>query len=195
MEEKSLEKLNRFVNSVDGEVEAQISDLLTTAKTEGETLLKHAEDQTLLQAFEQIQEQVKEIQAKYQRQLAQTEQDYHSALLTHREELVETIFGNVRTRLDAFTQSADYEAYLCGLLKGETVTADTTILVRPADLSHAQALQAACGNSCKVEADNGIEIGGLSLVVGDSNRINDKTLDTAFSEQRKQFSSQYSFHE
>ena len=38
MEQFQQEKLDRFVNSVDGEVDAQISDMIQEAQQQGETV-------------------------------------------------------------------------------------------------------------------------------------------------------------
>lgn len=190
MDEKQTEQLGRFVNSVDEEIETQIRELLDEAQTEGETIRKHTEDNTLQEAFDKIQAEVKSIEMDYQRQLAQTEQDARREQLAHREALVEQIFDSLRTRLTAFTQTPAYPDYLCKLLEGEDLTGETIIYVSPADLQHRSALQHVAP-VCKVEADEAITIGGLSLTAQDSKQIVDKTMDTALLEQRKQFSTNY----
>ena len=47
MEQFQQEKLDRFVNSVDGEVDAQISDMIQEAQQQGEEIKATAKDAAL----------------------------------------------------------------------------------------------------------------------------------------------------
>lgn len=186
MEEKQLEKLNRFVHSVDQEIEARINEMLTQTKAEGDALLQSTEDETLQEAFDRIQGQVKAIEANYRKQLAQTEQEYRRALLSHRETLVAQIFDTVHKRLEAFTASAEYPAYLASLLDGEQLENGTTVFVGARDAANA-AILPALPAGCTLETDDSIVLGGLSIAPAGTRRMIDKTLDSAFAEQRKAF--------
>ena len=189
MEQFQQEKLDRFVNSVNGEVDVQISGMLREAEKEGEAIKSSAKDDALKASYDRIQKAVKDTEAQYKRMIAQAEQEHHRSLLSHREALVEKIFDNIRKRLGQFRQSEDYPAYLQKQLRDVKLSADSIIYLAPADMQYADLLKGSSG--AQVCEDDSIQLGGLSITAKDSKCIMDKTLDTAFDEQRKAFSTTY----
>lgn len=189
MEQFQQEKLDRFVNSVNGEVDVQISGMLREAEKEGEAIKSSAKDDALKASYDRIQKAVKDTEAQYKRMIAQAEQEHHRSLLSHREALVEKIFDNIRKRLVQFRQSEDYPAYLQKQLRDVKLSADGIIYLAPADMQYADLLKGSSG--AQVCEDDSIQLGGLSITAKDSKCIMDKTLDTAFDEQRKAFSTTY----
>lgn len=189
MEQFQQEKLDRFVNSVNGEVDVQISGMLREAEKEGEAIMSSAKDDALKASYDRIQKAVKDTEAQYKRMIAQAEQEHHRSLLSHREALVEKIFDNIRKRLVQFRQSEDYPAYLQKQLRDVKLSADSIIYLAPADMQYADLLKGSSG--AQVCEDDSIQLGGLSITAKDSKCIMDKTLDTAFDEQRKAFSTTY----
>ena len=69
------------------------------------------------------------------------------------------------------------------------LSADGIIYLAPADMQYADLLKGSSG--AQVCEDDSIQLGGLSITAKDSKCIMDKTLDTAFDEQRKAFSTTY----
>lgn len=189
MEQFQQEKLDRFVNSVDGEVDAQISDMLQEAQQQGDAIKASAKDEALKASYDRIQKAVKETEAQYKRMIAQAEQEHHCSLLSHREALVEKIFDNIRQRLMQFHAGTSYPAYLRKQLQDIRLDADSIIYLSPADMQYADLLKGTSG--AQVCQDDSIQLGGLSVTSRDSKCIIDKTLDTAFDEQRKAFSTTY----
>lgn len=189
MEQFQQEKLDRFVNSVNGEVDVQISGMLREAEKEGEAIKSSAKDDALKASYDRIQKAAKDTEAQYKRMIAQAEQEHHRSLLSHREALVEKIFDNIRKRLVQFRQSEDYPAYLQKQLRDVKLSADSIIYLAPADMQYADLLKGSSG--AQVCEDDSIQLGGLSITAKDSKCIMDKTLDTAFDEQRKAFSTTY----
>ena len=189
MEQFQQEKLDRFVNSVNGEVDVQTSGMLREAEKEGEAIKSSAKDDALKASYDRIQKAVKDTEAQYKRMIAQAEQEHHRSLLSHREALVEKIFDNIRKRLVQFRQSEDYPAYLQKQLRDVKLSADGIIYLAPADMQYADLLKGSSG--AQVCEDDSIQLGGLSITAKDSKCIMDKTLDTAFDEQRKAFSTTY----
>ena len=189
MEQFQQEKLDRFVNSVNGEVDVQISGMLREAEKEGEAIKSSAKDDALKASYDRIQKAVKDTEAQYKRMIAQAEQEHHRSLLSHREALVEKIFDNIRKRLVQFRQSEDYPAYLQKQLRDVKLSSDGIIYLAPADMQYADLLKGSSG--AQVCEDDSIQLGGLSITAKDSKCIMDKTLDTAFDEQRKAFSTTY----
>lgn len=194
MEEKQLEKLERFMQSVNEEVQEQIDQMLMEAKQESMQLQQSTEDETLAYVYGEIQEQTKEITANYQRETAQLQQKMRRLVLEHREALIGRIFENLKAKVCAFTETEAYESYLLSLLKDTNATEDLTVLIREKDQQFATKIAAAL-NGCKVETDVQIQLGGLTLFYPNAGCCEDRTLDTAFEEQRKQFSANYSLND
>ena len=163
--------------------------MLREAEKEGEAIKSSAKDDALKASYDRIQKAVKDTEAQYKRMIAQAEQEHHRSLLSHREALVEKIFDNIRKRLVQFRQSEDYPAYLQKQLRDVKLSADSIIYLAPADMQYADLLKGSSG--AQVCEDDSIQLGGLSITAKDSKCIMDKTLDTAFDEQRKAFSTTY----
>ena len=93
MDEMQAEKLERFTESVNIEVEEHITNLINDANEQSRITLRNAEDETLLDAYNKIQKSVKETEARYRRMYALEEQKMRMDSLRHREELSEKIFN------------------------------------------------------------------------------------------------------
>ena len=85
MEQFQQEKLDRFVNSVDGEVDAQISDMIQEAQQQGDEIKATAKDAALKASYDRIQKAVKETEAQYKRMIAQAEQEHQIGRASCRE--------------------------------------------------------------------------------------------------------------
>ena len=194
MADNYTENLNRFVTAINGEVDAKTKEILAEARDERERMIAEAEDKALEDAYSEIQAEVKKITAKYQGIYAQAEQDTRREVLIHREQLCDTLFKNVEKKIEEFVNSEKYQSYLLSRLEGVEITDDTVILVSKRDFSkYKSALNLHTGGRCKIKEDSSIEFGGLSILYENSSMLLEKTIDSDFSEEKKQFSSKYKF--
>lgn len=191
MNENQAEKLDKFVNSVNSEVEEKINAIISEAESQKKLQLQKTEDEALLNAYNKIQKSVKETESKYRRMLALRQQQLKTDLLKHRENLAENIFESVRKNIYEFTSSEKYIGYLTSIIKTEDINENSVIMVSERDMKYSEVLQKESG--CKVEADPDIEAGGLSIVDMQKGVVIDRTIDSALEEQRKNFSSRYRF--
>lgn len=191
MDDMQIHKLERFNKSVDMEVSEHIDRIIEEAKKQVEIQLEKTESDALTSAFNMIQKSVREIEAKYRRMYALAEQKNRVDALKHREKLSKTIFENVESELKSFTESDRYELYLRNLISEEKLSENAIIELSQKDQKYADKLKEVSG--CDVRIDETIKIGGISIVDPDHGIINDKTLDGSLEDQKKSFSSKYSF--
>ena len=171
MNEIQAEKLDRFVNSVNNEVDEKINKIISEAEIQKSHQVKKTEDEELLNAYNKIQRSVRDIESKYRRMLALKQQQLKTDSLMQRENLAQKIFIN--------------------LVKNEKINENFIIMISEKDLKYSNVLQDISG--CKVETDPDIVMGGISIVDTENGIAVDKTFDSAIKEQRKQFSSRYKF--
>lgn len=191
MDELQTEKLGRFVNSVNSEVDEKINKIISEAELQKNNLIRKTEDEALLNAYNKIQKSVREIESKYLRMLALKQQQLKSDCLRRREVLAERIFDSVKKQICLFTASEKYQNYLISLVKNEDIHENSVIMISEKDMKYSEILNSMF--KCKVELDPEIEIGGIVIVDNDNGIAIDRTLDSAFEEQRKSFSSRYKF--
>lgn len=191
MNEIQTEKLDRFVNSVNNEVDEKINKIISEAEIQKSHQMKKTEDEELLNAYNKIQKSVGDIELKYRRMLALKQQQLKTDSLRQRENLAQKIFDAVKKQICEFTNSEKYENYLLGLVKNEKVNKNFIIMISEKDLKYSVALHDISG--CKVETDSDIVMGGILIVDTENGIAIDKTFDSAIEEQRKKFSSRYKF--
>ncbi|MGN0621018.1 MAG: V-type ATP synthase subunit E [Porcipelethomonas sp.] len=191
MDELQAAKLERFTVSVNSEVDGQIKAIIDDAEKLRKEQLSRAEDEALLDAYNKIQKSVREIEGSCRREYALKQQSLKTDVLKHRGELIESIFSAVRQKIEDFTGSAEYESYLLSLADGEDAGEGTVIAVSPKDRAFSEKLEKKTG--FHVETSDKIKLGGLEIIDSGRGIVIDKTLDSNLEEQRKNFSSRYSF--
>jgi vacuolar-type H+-ATPase subunit E/Vma4 len=191
MDDMQAHKMDKFTRSVNMEVGEHINKIVEAAKDQSEKRLKRAEDKALEEAFNRIQKSVREIESKYRRMLALAEQKCRMDALRHREELSKAIFDDVERELMLFTESDKYEEYLIRLVSAEELSEDAVIFLSQNDQRYAENLRKVSGREVRI--DQGIKLGGLSITDSVQGFIIDKTLDGSLEDQKKSFSSKYSF--
>lgn len=191
MDELQDEKLERFVNSVNMETTEKINAILADAQAEKHRRIEQAEDEALTEAYNQIQMSVKESEAEYRREYALRQQNLRMNELKHRDVLTDNIFKAVREKINMFIASDKYKEYILSLAKDDNINSESVVMISGRDSDYKEILEKSAG--CKVEIDPDIEIGGVSIVNPARGIVIDKTLDSAFEEQRKNFSKKYNF--
>ena len=84
-----------------------------------------------------------------------------------------------------------YEEYLIRLVSAEELSEDAVIFLSQNDQRYAENLRKVSGREVRI--DQGIKLGGLSITDSVQGFIIDKTLDGSLEDQKKSFSSKYSF--
>lgn len=191
MDETQAKKLEKFNESVNAEVEEHIGKMMDEVKQASMESLKKAEDDALLEAYNKIQRAVKDIEAEYRRNYALEEQKFRMDSLRHREELSQRIFDHVEKKLTDFVSSEKYGDYLMRTAEAEKLSESSVVAVSARDMKYVEKIREKYG--CQIKADESIEIGGLMFIDPELGMMIDKTFDSALEDQKKTFSSRYSF--
>ncbi len=186
-----IQKLDRFTESVNSEVDEHISSIIDEANRLSSEKLSKTEDDELLDAFNKIQKSVRDIESRYRRLYALEEQKCRMDVLKHREVLANEIFANVKKKIYDFAASEKYGDYLLEAVKGEKLSDSAVVVISPKDEKYGIIITEKY--NYKFRTDESIELGGLMLVDDEQGLIIDKTFDSELEEQKKSFSSRYSF--
>ncbi len=183
--------LTEFINAVNSEVDSRIELINEQAEVKRKEMLESAENEALNDAYSRIKSCVSEEKYKSRMTVSKAEQEARIKVLTHRESLVGKIFTSVNDRLNDFTKSKAYDAFLSGLISGEKTDENTTVFLREEDMKYEEMLRAIAGTACTFAADSSIVYGGLSIYDRVSSVLVNKTIDNMLEEQKKDFGSNY----
>lgn len=186
------EKLEKFSNSIFNDVNKKAKEILDNAQKTYDDILEKAKDEALNIAYEMIQENNNKITSKYKKIVSKAEIEARKEVLSHREELSQLIFANVKAKLNTFTLSDKYENYLVNVLKESLSNVDTKegieIFLSPKDMKFKDKLVGASNfKDVKISENQNIKLGGLEILFVGSNIIDDKTFDSALLEQKEIF--------
>ena len=181
------EKLERFVNAVNSEVDKEIDRIISEAEASKMEMIEAAKDESLNMAYDKIKDSVKKVQAKYVKIVSKAELDSKKDVLIQREKLTQKVFDNIMQSLIAFREKPQYLKYLIDVAKSQKLNDSVVICLRAEDMKYSSDIKKALGVSCEFREDATIKLGGLSVLYADQGMLMDKTIDLALSEQRDIF--------
>lgn len=184
----ATQKLARFMDDVKAGTDAQIAADREAAQREADQIISETEARCRADAERTVAAAKAKVTAKYLKRISQVGYRGKTALLSRRQALLLTLFGELRAKLAAFTETADYAAWMESLLKNrKDAEDDAVILLRAQDMQMQERLRAAFGHPCSFRQDDTILLGGLSVVSADGRRCENHTLDEALSSQLRNF--------
>jgi V/A-type H+-transporting ATPase subunit E len=183
--------LNEFIDTINGEIDKQITQIEKSSERKGKKIISSAEDSALNKAYQKIKNCRTEEEYKSRLTVSRAMQDARIRVLTHRESLVATIFDNITDKLNEFTHSDEYVNYLASLVEKEQTDENSVVYIRKEDMKYEQTLKKLVDPGCKVEADDTIVLGGLSVYNRTTSVLVNKTIDDMLEEQIKSFGSKY----
>lgn len=182
------QKLEKFKQAVFDEAAEKAAEIIRETEEQCAEVLADAEAEA--------RDFVKQSRAKAEKEQKEAAQRTESAgrlaqrrnVLNARQEVIDRVFSNVREKLEAFRQSADYEKLLvrrvteCAAVypnkKGE-------VRLASADMKYAAVLT--CGGRFTVTESANILLGGLMVVFPEDNLALDCTFDNEFKRQKSGF--------
>jgi len=184
---ESNQKLTQFIETVNRSTEAEIARAEQQAEQEAQELLKAAQEKCSAEAAREIAEKKSAITAKYQRKMSQVGYHGKTSLLGRRQMMLMQLFEDLRVKLKAFAESAEYAAWLEKILRAQKPEENAVILLREADMKYQQQLEKAAGTACVFRVDRTIHMGGLSVLSADGRRCENHTLDEAYAAKLRNF--------
>ena len=182
------EKLQRFEKAVSDEIDNKIKKINASAEASRDEIIEKANDESLIEAYDKIKDEIKNISQKYTKLVSKAELDSKREVLLHREKILKQILDNVIAKLYEFTKSDKYINYIKKSLNDEipkdTDLNDIVVYVSKDDISLEKEIKNAIGDTVSVESRDSIKIGGICVFFKSENIIKDRTLDSALEEQR-----------
>lgn len=185
------EKLERFEKAVDDDVDKQIQEILQQAESSRNEILKKANDVSLSEANDKLNEEMKNITGKYIKLVSKAELDCKREVLVHREKIANQVIENVRKSLISFVQTEEYKTYLIKLIKDEIESSDNAsqmiFYLSKNDMKLSDEIKKAIGKEICLQDRESIKIGGVCIGFKNNNVMMEKTLDSELAEQTKEF--------
>ena len=186
----TVSKTDNFLKAIEKYAEEQRNRIETEARSMKEKELSKAEDEGLREAYVLIQRRMADVKTEISAELSRAENASRKEIFLRRKEIEDSVFEDVKKKLDAFTGT---DAYKSMLEKSAEEIAkyldapDVVLYVRKQDLGFEKAIVKAFGKECRVDAYEDIEIGGI---IGESRSLGllaDETLDSRLMQQREWF--------
>ena len=186
----TVSKTDNFLKAIEKYAEEQRNRIETEAQSMKEKELSKAEDEGLREAYVLIQRSMADVKTEISAELSRAENASRKEIFLRRKEIEDSVFEDVKKKLDAFTGT---DAYKSMLEKSAEEIAkyldapDVVLYVRKQDLGFEKAIVKAFGKECRVDAYEDIEIGGI---IGESRSLGllaDETLDSRLMQQREWF--------
>ncbi len=186
----SDEKITLFLNAISENLEMRRQEIEQEIAAVRRAEQEKAEQEAAQRSEAYIKAETANVLAQANRARSLLETGLRNELAAERGEITGAVFAAVAKKLEAFSKSADYEAFL--KKSAEKIAAvyggkPVTVFVKTGDLKYKQILLQAAGSNSKVEPDNGILIGGCKAVSTASSIRLDDTLDTRLAAQKQGF--------
>ena len=186
MKLSEAQRFDRFEKAVFNDADKTAAEITAEANRQYTETIESAE-QTSEQKVEAAEKEQSALERERQlREISAQKLSCQREILEHREELISTVFENVRERLVKFRASEQYADYLKSAAQ-EAWKAYPTLkgkaYLAPADMGYAKLFE-----GFEAADRDSIELGGVLIIYEDEGIALDFTLDSAFEEQRAKFS-------
>ena len=111
-------------------------------------------------------------------------------LLTKREEVIGSVFDEVKAKLREYAKTDEYKAYVVGRVKAAKADmgeGSVAITLRPDDKALADEVRAAWGDGAEIKFSGAIENGGVMIASPEKQIVVDETFDKKLVEAQSDF--------
>lgn len=187
-------KLETFTAVVMQQASEQRHEILDGAEARRREAANLSELRSLQDAHDRIQDAMRRMGKASNEEISRTIVESKQALFTRREEIIDGIMANVRSRLAAFRAGEDYPAFLrsrmeCGLQ--ELGDGEILVLVDPEDISLAGEIASDMKRSFEVRAAEETLSGGCFFINRSTGRMMDYSLERSMQMERNTFLQHY----
>ncbi|MCX7773232.1 MAG: V-type ATP synthase subunit E [Clostridia bacterium] len=165
--DRTQEKLAKFSDMVMKEADQKKKDIISQAEKDHKEAIAAGEIQFLKVAYERIQEAVRKIDKDINEEVSKAIVESKQALFNRRDEIMDSVFQNIKTKLLAFRKTEDYKGYLERLVNSGVAdlgTGDIRVVVDTEDISLTEAIRDKMGaHFAIVESDEQL-LGGCLVI-------------------------------
>ena len=177
-------KVSRFQAAVDEMADKEIAqrvEQIRERKSAAGKVRAQSEDR---EELAKIRAERNAAETRIKKELSRCDFEIERAVLSHRKELIDSFFEELKAELCEFAGSDKYEAFLKkSLEKAEkSMGSGFVVLVKAADIDKVKVL-----TRNEVRADAEITIGGICVMNEEKGLFNDFSLDSALDEEKEAF--------
>ncbi|MBP1561614.1 MAG: hypothetical protein J6C96_10315 [Oscillospiraceae bacterium] len=188
------EKLQKFIDAVNSEIENKVNDMLAEAEAEKKSILDEAERESQEAAEKHLNVNSKKNENRFVRDISKAELNMKKEVLQHRDELTAKVFAVVEQKIAEYRGTPKYVDMLIKKLLLIQVTEGSEIYLSPEDMKYADTLKKAIrAENVTFLPDEKIRLGGISVYNKQKGVISDKTFDLAVEEQKRIFTNSNAF--
>lgn len=189
MSEKSA-KILRFEEAVNLEVNAEIEEIIESARKKAEEIISKAESECSYNSEQTVIGKARELKASSELIVSQKSFNAEKQTVIFRNKLVDDFFNEIEKKLTAFVQGDKYKEWLekaLASLSDEKAFYDGVIVyARKADEKTVEELLKAFP-AVTVKIDKSIKLGGITVFYPNESQYIDKTIDDAFRQKKEAF--------
>lgn len=184
------QKLERFIETVRAEANARRDEILAETKAIMEEKIAQEREKIEREISAYLFEEQEKLDAKYKQTLSKVNFDGRRMLLIKREEVINSVFSEVRARLTEYTKTDDYKSYIVERIKAAKAAMgvdDVVITLRPADKALEDDVKEAWGKGASVSYSPSIENGGAMIASEENQIVVDETFDKRLIDAQSDF--------
>ncbi|MDR0326082.1 MAG: hypothetical protein LBI19_08335 [Oscillospiraceae bacterium] len=187
------EKLQHFKDVILTDAWREVDAINQEIESESKEVMSAADDEALTEAFRYIKAEIAHIEADCGRRLSHAVMANKREIFLRREAMADEVMAAVQERLEAFTQTPGYAAYLETVLAKllKSFDRDVTVCLRPEDRHFSETLTKLPTRHTVTFFDGTFSLGGLEVYCTQRNRHADATFDTRMLELREHFSEMF----
>ena len=185
---EQTQKLHRFKDAVNAEVEEKVNKLISDAQKERDKKLNEARSSVSDRIAEEKLRIDKEQGQRLVSEVSAAGLEAQRRILSYRGELADRVFENVKKQLAQFRNGENYGQWLKNAVaaaKERYPGEQGVMILAPADEKYAKELKDAFGFECETQPS--VLLGGVSVRFENINVVIDCTFDSALEEESKSF--------
>ncbi|MBQ3378718.1 MAG: hypothetical protein IJG50_02510 [Clostridia bacterium] len=183
-------KLERFIETVRAEAEKRRDEILAQTKALTDEKIAVERDKIEREISAYLFEEQEKLDARYKQTLSKVNFDGRRMLLTKREEVIGSVFDEVKAKLREYAKTDEYKAYVVGRVKAAKADmgeGSVAITLRPDDKALADEVRAAWGDGAEIKFSGAIENGGVMIASPEKQIVVDETFDKKLVEAQSDF--------
>jgi len=188
---EEIKKLDAFIKEIMNDARSESESILAAVDTDRGRAMEDAEKEYRAEAERFVQSESARARAESGRAISGKLMDNKRSLFQYRQKLTDELTEDVKSRLEAYTQTPDYVKHLEGLL-GKALKlfnyAPVTVYMRPVDLETIRRAGRALPRTGLTMKEGAFELGGLICECPERRLRADLTFDTRLAEIRSRYS-------
>ena len=175
------EKVGKFLQAINDYAEEQRKRILDEVREYYSAEVERAEKEALSDAQQLVEREKAQNRNRIRHEISRREIEAKKQLISHRANLVDSLFHDVSLRLLEYTKTSEYEVFLKTLSD-----VSSELKIRREDEAYIPLIREAFGD-CEIRFSDEIRLGGILGVSRHRGIVADETLDSRLEAQRTWF--------